>query len=279
MCGGRVVTVICSRVGHVFKNFPYKFDGDREIIVSKNLMRVTETWMDGYRKFYYASARTYDFKRTEFTKEDLNSLAERIELRKRLQCQNFEWYMHNIMPEVEIPPMDANYYGEIGNLRTKACWELTPDYYVGMNYLCYEHKIIPKNLFHINKRGELKFRDKCIRIEPPKPALRLGECAGPNEDLATYGKWEMQNMGQVWGLLKVKIKKKDGNTETLCVSQVTNVYIVEHNKVQMPQLAKCDEKDQFQIWIWTYHFDWDQVPKRLKEINRIGKKDHFISNS
>ena len=44
MCGGSVLTMPCSRVGHLFKNFPYKFDGDKEEIVQKNLMRLADTW-------------------------------------------------------------------------------------------------------------------------------------------------------------------------------------------------------------------------------------------
>ena len=276
MCGGRVVTVVCSRVGHVFKNFPYKFDGDREEIVTKNLMRVTETWMDGYRKYYYAAARVYDFKRGEFTKEELTSLSERIELRKRLQCQSFEWFMHNIVPDIETPPMDAIYYGEISSLKTQACWESTNDYYIGMNYICYEHKIIPNNYFHINRAGMLKLRDKCVRFEPPKPALRLGECPGVGDDPLDFGIWDMQNKGQVWGLLKVRIKNRDGIEETFCAIQVTNVYLKEHDRTQMPQMTRCDENNQFQLWAWTYRFAWEQTPKRLSNINRIGKRDHFI---
>ncbi|ESN98887.1 hypothetical protein HELRODRAFT_121380, partial [Helobdella robusta] len=115
MCGGKVTTVTCSHMGHVFKEFPYTFDGDKEEIVQKNLIRVTETWMDGMRKYFYASTRIFSYKRAELNDEDLQSLNERKLLRKNLGCKNFEWYMYNIMPQLEAPPMDSVFYGEVTN--------------------------------------------------------------------------------------------------------------------------------------------------------------------
>jgi len=53
MCGGKVTTVTCSRVGHVFKQSPNKFDGTegtKEHTVQRNLMRVADVWMDNSRK-------------------------------------------------------------------------------------------------------------------------------------------------------------------------------------------------------------------------------------
>ena len=96
------------------------FDGNKEDIVQKNLIRVAETWMDGMRKYFYASTRIYEFKRAELTEQDeLDSLAARKKLRQRLGCRNFEWYMHNVIPEVAVPPTDAMFYGEIKNSKSQ----------------------------------------------------------------------------------------------------------------------------------------------------------------
>jgi len=77
---------------------------------------VAETWMDGMRKYFYASTRVYTFKRAELSDPDeIASLEERKRLRQRLKCRNFEWYMYNIIPEVAVPPMNAVLYGEIKN--------------------------------------------------------------------------------------------------------------------------------------------------------------------
>jgi len=101
------------------QEFPYQFDGNKEDIVQKNLMRVAETWMDGMRKYFYASTRVYTFKRAELSDADeLASLEERKRLRQRLQCRNFEWFMYNVIPEVAVPPMNALLYGEIKNSRS-----------------------------------------------------------------------------------------------------------------------------------------------------------------
>jgi len=101
------------------QEFPYQFDGNKEDIVQKNLIRVAETWMDGMRKYFYASTRVYTFKRAELDRDELKSLEDRKRLRQRLQCRNFEWYMYNIIPEVAVPPMNAILYGEIKNTKTQ----------------------------------------------------------------------------------------------------------------------------------------------------------------
>ena len=107
------------------QEFPYQFDGNKEDIVQKNLIRVAETWMDGMRKYFYASTRVYTFKRAELDDPDERaSLEERKRLRQRLQCRNFEWYMYNIIPEVAVPPMNAVLYGEIKSSRTQV-WSTT----------------------------------------------------------------------------------------------------------------------------------------------------------
>jgi len=71
------------------------------------------------------------------------------------------------------------------NLKTRACWEISDDYYVTMTYFCFEHKIIPKNNFAITNDGLLRYRDKCVQIVPPKPYLLLAEC--PSKDLEDFG--------------------------------------------------------------------------------------------
>ena len=44
---------------------------------------------------------------------EYGDVSERQELRKRLNCKSFEWYMTNIFPELFIPG-DAVASGEVG---------------------------------------------------------------------------------------------------------------------------------------------------------------------
>jgi len=260
MCGGHVTTVTCSRVGHVFKEFPYQFDGNKEDIVQKNLIRVAEVWMDGLRKYFYASTRIYDFKRAELTSdEELNSLAERRQLRQKLGCRNFEWYMYNVIPELAVPPMDANYHGEIKSLQTQACWVVTDDYYVTMTYVCYHHKIIPENHFSLKPDGTLHYFDRCV-ASVNVPYLELVECPTTNEQLAAQGWWNFERTGVVWGALVYRrVSTQTNREEEYCITQVTNA-MAQYRGDQMPQLLACNSHDQFQQWAFTYGFDFTQVP-------------------
>ena len=261
MCGGKAATVTCSRVGHVFKQSPNKFDGTKqkkEITIQKNLIRVADVWMDGMRKYFYATTLMFDFKRYKLDEKDIETLRERTALRKKLKCHNFEWYLYNVFPEMlELPPMDSTYFGEIMNIQSRGCWEITPDYQVGMTYFCFEHKIIPKNNFVFLKNGLLKYRDKCIKTNLPEPHLTLGEC--PEEkDIAKFGRWEVENRGPNWGAIKVFVKDDEGITYFWCIVQVTNA-LKKHKGEQMPQLGQCNINDGFQLWSFTYPVDFTLV--------------------
>ena len=59
MCGGQLLIVTCSHVGHVFRHFaPYSFPGGffaGFITIHKNLMRVADVWLGTHKEFFYKS--------------------------------------------------------------------------------------------------------------------------------------------------------------------------------------------------------------------------------
>ena len=162
--------------------------------------------------------------------------------------------MNNIIPEVEAPAMDSLFYGEIMNIQSRACFEVADDGFLVMTYYCYEHKIIPKNYFRINKQGLLQFKDKCVTFDPPTPSLMVRECPTHNYD--RFAVWELKQLGHTWGYLRAKKRNSRGIMEHWCVMQVTNV-LPEHYREQMPQIGGCDESNKFQVWIFTYQFDFN----------------------
>ncbi|CAG5119519.1 unnamed protein product [Candidula unifasciata] len=95
MCGGSLEMDPCSMVGHVFRTpNPHRAQIPLEV-VTRNTQRVAEVWMDDYKNYYY--------ERNNYQFVDVGNVTDRLQLRARLQCKSFEWYLKNIFPELSYP--------------------------------------------------------------------------------------------------------------------------------------------------------------------------------
>ncbi|KAK3908178.1 Putative polypeptide N-acetylgalactosaminyltransferase 9 [Frankliniella fusca] len=107
MCGGTLEIVPCSHVGHIFrKRSPYKWRSGVNVL-KRNSIRLAEVWMDDYAKYYY--------QRIGKDLGDYGDVTMRKDLRKRLGCKSFKWYLDNIYPELFVPG-EAVASGEVRNM-------------------------------------------------------------------------------------------------------------------------------------------------------------------
>jgi len=99
MCGGRVVTSPCSRVGHMFRPVHAYNYGDESPADSllKNTKRALLVWTDGFIKLFqlYGGIR--------FTHEEMAKVADRLKLKKELRCHGFQWYLDRVYKSMVVP--------------------------------------------------------------------------------------------------------------------------------------------------------------------------------
>lgn len=122
MCGGQLLIVPCSRVGHIFrKRRPYGSPGGQDTM-AHNSLRLAHVWMDEYKvhtRSHTHRAATlrhpltslpvslcfnqeqYLSLRPELRGRGFGDIGDRITLRKRLQCQSFRWYLDTVYPEMQ----------------------------------------------------------------------------------------------------------------------------------------------------------------------------------
>ncbi|EHB17692.1 Polypeptide N-acetylgalactosaminyltransferase 11 [Heterocephalus glaber] len=100
MCGGKLFIIPCSRVGHIFqKRWPYgSLEG--QDTMTHNSLRLVHIWLDEYKEQYFSL-------RPDLKTKSYGNISEHVELRKKLGCQSFKWYLDNIYPEMQIPGPSA----------------------------------------------------------------------------------------------------------------------------------------------------------------------------
>lgn len=87
LCGGEIVVARDSIVAHVFRDkFPYPIDNH---LIMRNKVRTVEGWWDEESKerFYNATPSAHSYK------SKIGDLTSRQEIKTRLGCKPFEWYI------------------------------------------------------------------------------------------------------------------------------------------------------------------------------------------
>ncbi|GFY54643.1 putative polypeptide N-acetylgalactosaminyltransferase 10 [Trichonephila inaurata madagascariensis] len=117
-CGGQMVDAPCSRIGHIYRKFPPFPNPGIGDFVGRNYKRVAEVWMDEYKEYLY-------MRRPHYRDLDPGDISEQKNLRERLKCKPFKWFMTEIAfdqpkkyPPIE-PPNFAS--GEIRNVASNLC--------------------------------------------------------------------------------------------------------------------------------------------------------------
>lgn len=218
-CGGSLEIIPCSRVGHVFrKKHPYTFPGGSGSVFAKNTRRAAEVWMDEYKNFYYSAvplARNVPF----------GDISDRLEIRRRLQCKPFRWYLDNVYPELTVPSTIPR-PGEIrqGSYCLDTLGHVL-DGTVGI-YQC--HHTAGNQDWTLTNEGLLKHQDLCLTLvnymKGSQPVMRL--CDG--------SEWQMWQLINPDGLLR-------HSKLPLCLD-------TRHNDIKGITLERCNSAYDTQKW-------------------------------
>ncbi|CAC5364921.1 GALNT [Mytilus coruscus] len=90
LCGGKLVHVACSRIGHITRSQPY-LQNNRLDIEMHNHKRVADVWMDNFASYVYDN----------YPRMKSISVSGLIkQWRQRRRCKPFSWFLDNIWPEL-----------------------------------------------------------------------------------------------------------------------------------------------------------------------------------
>ncbi|XP_062596588.1 probable N-acetylgalactosaminyltransferase 9 isoform X2 [Saccostrea cucullata] len=232
MCGGKLEFIPCSRVGHIFRaSHPYTFPGNKDTH-GINSMRLAEVWMDEYKRLFYTH-------RKDLLGQDYGDISERVELRKRLKCKSFKWYLDNVYPEKFIPDENVHAWGMVRNPSSNLCLDtLQKDektvFDMGL-YSC-QNGASANEVFSLSINDELRREEACLSVISEGGHVPLEPCTG-----SANQKWKHDKD-------KMIITGTSSSGDVLCLDKKD----VKNNGLVFTE--KCNNKDS-QKWTFEHYLD------------------------
>uniref|UniRef100_A0A8C6ZB24 Polypeptide N-acetylgalactosaminyltransferase n=1 Tax=Nothoprocta perdicaria TaxID=30464 RepID=A0A8C6ZB24_NOTPE len=163
-CGGKIEVLPCSRIAHLERaHKPYL--PDLSISVRRNALRVAEVWMDDYKYMVYLAWNLP----VENPGIDFGDISSRKELRKKLNCKSFDWYIKNVYPNLVVLPNIVAYGTMKNTLKEDICIDQGPvPGNTPIMYVC--HAYSPQHIFYHSTgeiyigglRARLNMIDRCL---------------------------------------------------------------------------------------------------------------------
>ncbi|XP_065811016.1 N-acetylgalactosaminyltransferase 7 isoform X2 [Labrus bergylta] len=175
-CGGQLLFVPCSRVGHIYRlhgwqgNPPPAHVGASPTL--KNYVRVVEVWWDEYKDFFYAS-------RPETLTLAYGDISELRRFREEHRCKGFKWFMEEIAYDIPLnyplPPKNVE-WGEIRGLETSYCIDSMGHTNGGNVEIGPCHRMGGNQLFRINEANQLMQYDQCMTTGKENSGVIITHC-------------------------------------------------------------------------------------------------------
>ncbi|XP_053273944.1 N-acetylgalactosaminyltransferase 7 isoform X1 [Pleuronectes platessa] len=175
-CGGQLLFVPCSRVGHIYRlqgwegNPPPAHVGSSPTL--KNYVRVVEVWWDDYKDYFYAS-------RPETLTLAYGDISELKRFREEHRCKSFKWFMEEIAYDIPLhyplPPKNVE-WGEIRGFETSYCIDSMGHTNGGHVEIGPCHRMGGNQLFRINEANQLMQYDQCLTRGEDNSAVIITHC-------------------------------------------------------------------------------------------------------
>nr|XP_022307338.1 probable N-acetylgalactosaminyltransferase 9 isoform X2 [Crassostrea virginica] len=232
MCGGKLEFIPCSRVGHIFRaSHPYTFPGNKDTH-GINSMRLAEVWMDEYKRLFYTH-------RKDLLGQDYGDISERVELRRRLKCKSFKWFLDNVYPEKFIPDENVHAWGMVRNPASNLCLDtLQKDEKTTFNmglYSC-QNGASANEVFSLSISDELRREEACLTTVSAGGNVPLEPCTGAANQKWKHDKDNMTITGTTSSGDVLCLDKKDQKNGGLVYSE------------------KCSGKES-QKWTFEHYLD------------------------
>nr|XP_015201277.1 PREDICTED: N-acetylgalactosaminyltransferase 7 isoform X2 [Lepisosteus oculatus] len=184
-CGGQLLFVPCSRVGHIYRlhgwqgNPPPAHVGSSPTL--KNYVRVVEVWWDEYRDYFYAS-------RPETQTLAYGDISQLKKFREERNCKSFKWFMEEIAYDIPshypLPPKNVE-WGEIRGYETNYCIDSMGHTNGGTVEMGPCHRMGGNQLFRINEANQLMQYDQCLTKGSDGSTVIITHC-----NLNEYTEWK-----------------------------------------------------------------------------------------
>ncbi|XP_028662204.1 polypeptide N-acetylgalactosaminyltransferase 3 [Erpetoichthys calabaricus] len=230
-CGGQLEIIPCSVVGHVFRTkSPHTFPKGTQVI-TRNQVRLAEVWMDDYKEIFYRRNQ----QAAQMSKEkSFGDISKRLELRKRIECKDFSWYLKNVYPEVFLPDLNPVQFGSVKNIAKGSCLDAGENNEGGKQLIMYPcHGLGGNQYFEYSTHEEIRHniqKELCLH-GTAGAAVKLEDCQYKGRDTRVAGeeKWMLRE-------------------NRLFVNPASNMCLSAHQ--EHPSLAPCNPSDAFQQWVF-----------------------------